>query len=141
MGRNGLGGTKGSPAFFTAMEAGTDSARAGGASRLYLSCAARPTLLLVVATLSFANVVQGARCLHLYCRSRSSLNLQDDLSHWERSTGSSGFRLFRSSRWELGSLRLDESVERESGWDSSSGLLWSALSVSFLLSSDISTQR
>ncbi|KAK4702028.1 DNA repair/transcription protein MET18/MMS19, partial [Phenoliferia sp. Uapishka_3] len=38
---NGLGGSK------------------GGASRLYVSCTIRPTLLLVVAVLSYANVVQG----------------------------------------------------------------------------------
>ncbi|KAI5479176.1 hypothetical protein MNV49_004037 [Pseudohyphozyma bogoriensis] len=31
----------------------------GGASRLYLACTARPTFLLVVALLSYANVVQG----------------------------------------------------------------------------------
>ncbi|KAL8283117.1 hypothetical protein RQP46_005895 [Phenoliferia psychrophenolica] len=40
-GEQGLGGSK------------------GGASRLYVSCTIRPTLLLVVAVLSYANVVQG----------------------------------------------------------------------------------
>lgn len=45
-------------AFAVTDGAGLGGTRAG-ASRLYVSCTARPTLLLVVAVLSYANVAQG----------------------------------------------------------------------------------
>lgn len=46
-------------AAFSASKSSALAATRGGMSRLWISCTARPTLLLVVATLSYANVVQG----------------------------------------------------------------------------------